>query len=66
MHLFKNKKIYSEFFSAFPESTWNFEYFQKIDEPKRWFLTEIIDWKKRSYLKAKKTPYQNTYGQSTC
>ena len=31
-----------------------FEYFQKKVDPHRWFLTEIIDWKKRSYLKAQK------------
>ena len=66
MQLSKNQKNLSQFFSPFPESTWNFQYFQQKDEPKKWFLTEIIDWKKRSYLKAQKTPYQNTYGQSTC
>ena len=54
------------FFFEFPESTWNFQCFQKKVDPHRWFLTEIIDWKKRSYLKAQKTPYQNTYWQSTC
>ena len=60
MQLSKNQKNFSEFFSAFPQSTWNFEYFEKTAEPKKWFLTEIIDWKRRSYLKAQKTPYYNT------
>ena len=63
MQLSQNQKNFSQFFSVFPESTYNSEYFQKkVDTYKR-FLTEIIDWKERSYLKAQKNPYQNTYGQ---
>ena len=58
------KKI-SDFFSSSPESTSNFEYFQKKLEPQRLFLTESIDWKLRSYLNAQKTPCQITYGEST-
>ena len=29
-----------------------FEYFERKDEPQRWFLSEIIDRKKRCYLNA--------------
>ena len=54
MILSQNKKRFSEFSSTFPESTKNLEYFQTKVEPQRWFLSEIIDCKKRSYLNAQK------------
>ena len=41
------------------------KHFEKKDEARRLFLSEIIHWKKRGYLHAKKAPCQNTYGQST-
>ena len=66
MQLSQNQKIFSEFFPAFPQSTSNYEYFRKNFEPDGWYVTDIIDWKKRSYLKGQKAPYQNSYGQSTC
>ena len=50
MQLSKNLKIFSEIFAAFAESTYNLEYFEKKDEPQRWFLSEIIDYKKEDYL----------------
>ena len=56
MQLSENEKKFSEFFSAFPVSTQNFIYFEKKFEPQRWFLTEIIDWKKRISLNAQKSP----------
>ena len=56
MQLSENQKKFSELFSAFPVSTQNFIYFEKKFEPQRWFLTEIIDWKKRISLNAQKTP----------
>ena len=66
MQLSQNQKKFSEFLSAFPESTQNLKDFQKKVEPHRRFLTEIIDWKKRSYLNAQKAPCQNSYRESTC
>ena len=66
MQVSQNQKIFSEFFSAFPKSPYNLEYFEKKDEPQRLFVSEIIDSKERGYLNAKKAPCQNTYGQSTC
>ena len=66
MLLCRNEKIFSWFFSAFAESTSNFEYFETKDEPGRVILSEIIDYKKRCYLKAEKAAYQNTYGPSRC
>ena len=64
MLLFSNEKIFSEFFSAFPESTSNLKFFEKNDESQRIFFSEIKDCKKRGYLNAKKAACQNTYGQS--
>ena len=55
MQLSPNQKIFSEFRSAFPESTFNLEYFQKKDEPQRLFVSEIIDYKKRGYSNGEKT-----------
>ena len=46
MQLSRNRKIFSRFFSAFPKSKENFEYFGKTDEPQRLFVSEIIGWKK--------------------
>ena len=62
----KVKKTFSELFPAFPQSTKNLEQFETKDEGQRLFVSEIIDWKNRSYLNAEKAPCQNTYGQSTC
>ena len=45
MQLSQNQKLFSEVFSAFPESTQNLEYLEKEDEPQRPFLCEIIDTK---------------------
>ena len=39
MQLSRNQKTFSEFFFAFAESTKNFEYFGKKDEPLRWFVS---------------------------
>ena len=66
MQLLKNRKIFSEFFSAFLKSTQKLEYFEKEDDPPRFFVSEIIDCKKRSFLNAQKALCQKTYGQSTC
>ena len=66
MQLCQNQKIFSQFFSAFPECIYNLEYFEKKYVPQRFFLSEFNDSKKRSYLNAEKVLYLNTYGQSTC
>ena len=60
------KKNISKIFSAFPETTWNLEYFEKKHGLQRWLVSEIIDCKKQGYLSASNTMSQNTYGQSTC
>ena len=52
MQLCQNKKTYSKFFSLFPESTKNLEYFENKDEPNRLFVSEIIECKRWCYLNA--------------
>ena len=52
MQLSANLKIFAQFFSPFPQSAKTFEYFEKKEEPQRWFVSEIIDCKKRGYLNA--------------
>ena len=64
MQLSLNQKMFSEFFSSFPQSTYNLKYFEKKDDPQRLFLFQIIDSKMRGYYNAEKAPCQNTYGQS--
>ena len=66
MQLSQNEKIFSEFFDAFPQATYNLKYFEKEDDPQRLFLSQIVDSKMRVYLNAKKGWCQNTIGQSTC
>ena len=66
MQFSQNLKIFSQLFSAFPKSIYNLKYFETNDEPQRLFVSDIIDCKKRCYLNAKKAPFQNTHGQSTC
>ena len=46
----QNQKIFSEFFSAFPKSTWNLEYFEKQDEPQKLFVSEFIGFQEPGYL----------------
>ena len=48
MQIYPNQKIFSEGFSAFPESANNLEYFEQKDQRQRCFLSEFIDYKKRS------------------
>ena len=50
MQLSRNHKIFSGFYSAFPKSTGNFEYFGTKNEPQRLFVSKIRDCKKRGYL----------------
>ena len=52
MPLSLNQKIFSDFFSAFTESTSNLKYFEEKDEPQRLFVSEIIDCKMRGYFNA--------------
>ena len=52
MQLHRHQKIFAQFFSAFPESTKDFEYFETNDEPQRLFRSEIINCKSQGYLNA--------------
>ena len=66
MLLSQNQKIFFQFFSAFPESISNLQYFEEKNEPQRLFVSGILDCKNRGYLNALKATCQNTYGQATC
>ena len=52
MQLFQNQKTFSEFFCTFPKSMENLKYFGKKDESQRFFVSEIINFKKGVYLNA--------------
>ena len=52
MLLSQNQKIFFQFFSPFPESISNLQYFEEKDEPQRLFFSGILDCKNRGYLNA--------------
>ena len=52
MLLSQNQKIFFQFFSAFPESISNLQYFEEKYEPQRLFVSGILDCKNRGYLNA--------------
>ena len=54
MQFSQNLKTFSQLFSAFPESTYNLEYFETKNEPQRSYPSESIEWKKQSYLNTQK------------
>ena len=41
IELAQKQKTFSHFFSAFPESTLNFEYFETEDDPHIFFISKI-------------------------
>ena len=45
--LSQNDKAFSEFFLPFSKSTLNFEHFQKKDDPRSLFISEITHSQKR-------------------
>ena len=45
--LSQNYKAFSKFFLAFSKSTLNFEHFQKKDDPRSLFISEITHSEKR-------------------
>ena len=49
--LSQKQKTFSRFFIAFLKCAWNLEHFQKKDEYSSLIISEIIDAKKRGYLK---------------
>ena len=50
MQLYWKLKIFPELFSKFLKFTWNFKHFEEKDEPHSWFISEVVDCKKRLYL----------------
>ena len=55
------QKIFSGFFIAFLESTWNLENFKKKGESSSLSISDIIDPKRGGYLSAWKAFLQNTF-----
>ena len=55
------QKTFSEFFIAFPKSTWNGEHFQKKGDFSTLSISEIIDSKRGGYLSASKALLQNSF-----
>ena len=47
----QKQKIFSRFFIAFLKYAWNLEHFQKKEEYPSLIISEIIDAKRRGYLK---------------
>ena len=46
MQLSRKQKTFSEFFAPFSKSIWNFEQFEKKDDPYRFCISEITDCEK--------------------
>ena len=43
-------KLFSQFFTAFLKSTFNFEHCRQKDEPHSLYICKVIDGKKRRYV----------------
>ena len=65
MKLSEKVKIFSQFFTAFLNSTFNFEHFEKKDESHSLCLSEIVDCEIDVYLNVKRIILQYAIGQST-
>ena len=52
MQLSEKPKTLSQFFTAFLESTLNFEHFEIKNEPHSSSISEVIDSERRAYLNA--------------
>ena len=62
--LSKKQKAFWEFFSVFLKSTFNFEHFQKKDDPHSWYIFENTVSKKRRLDKYLKSPVSEDYSKS--
>ena len=62
----KKSKAVSEKFILFPESTLNFQHFEKKIEPRSLSVLQVIDCEKGGNFNAYEVLYQNILRQSTC
>ena len=46
MQLSKNRQLFSQFFTAFVKSAFNFEHFEKKNDPHSLCISETIDWER--------------------
>ena len=58
--LSQKHKAFYEFYLAFSKCTLNFEHFQKKDDPRSLFISEIMHSEKRGYIYVQKVPFQST------
>ena len=63
--LCQKAKTFSEIFTAFLKSTWNFEHFGKKEELHRLNISEVIDTEECIFLNSRKLLLQNTLLKST-
>ena len=50
MHLSKKLNVFSQIFTAFLKSTFNFQYFEMKDELDSLCISEVIDVEKHDYV----------------
>ena len=62
MQLPKKLQIFSEFFTGFLKSTFNFQHFGKNYEPHSICIFQIIAKEKRGYVTVYGVPFQNNLG----
>ena len=66
MQISRKLKTFSQFFIAFLKSTLNLEYFERKDLSQSLSITEIINFKKDSYLNVQKAIFHATLRHTTC
>ena len=66
MHLSKKLSKFSQIFTAFLKSTFNFQHFEVKDELDSLCISEVIDVEKHGYGNVYRVTFQYTLGQSTC
>ena len=65
MQLSRKQKTFSEFFSAFLESSLNFEHFQKKDDSHSWGISEMRECEKQGYMNVYKVSFQGILQKAT-
>ena len=57
MQLSKKLNIFSEIFTAFPKSTFNFEHLERRDHSHGLCISQIIDCERRSYVNVQRVKF---------
>ena len=64
--LSKKLKIFTDLFTAFLKSTFNFEHCEEKDEPHSLCICESVVDKRSGYVNVLRVTFQYNRGQSTC